>query len=98
MCYRMECSEWVVNYIFSSKVFVRKLVHATLLINLSYFLRGKCSFSTKFLPMGHYSISTKPDYLNHELIQTLLGKSLAVARVLGISVARVPALLIRRYS
>jgi hypothetical protein len=30
--------------------------------------------------------------------RTLLGKSLAVARVFGVSVARVPALLIRRYS
>ena len=30
--------------------------------------------------------------------QTLLGKSLAVARVFGVSVGRVPALLIRRYS
>ena len=31
-------------------------------------------------------------------VPALLGKSLAAARVLGVSVARVPALLIRRHS
>ena len=45
----------------------------------------------------YYSVEySNSDFVPHE--QTLLGKRLAAARVLDVSVARVPTLLIRRYS
>ena len=55
-----------------------------------------------FLPTRYYYGTTQQQRgltTNATAIKlTLLGKSLAVARVLGLSVARVPALLIRHYS